>query len=423
MARIEMRRAHTARVVGLVMLGAVAVVLYLATTVHEGLPGATVTAVKVAFTDIDSLEVGDQVRENSVRVGRVSDIELVGDQAVATLELEGERDVYRDARAAVWDLSSLGTKFVELYPGSAPSGALGEDVLPAGQNVDSADLYKVLDVLDPPTREATTSAIRELGGGVAGHSQDLHDLLASGADLLTDTGTIAGTLSDPQAGLVDTLRATDRLAARFAGRDQQIADLVGQTADTFDAIAVDGSKPLHDTLETLPGTLDQARAAFAALDAPLADTQSAMTVVRPGAEALGTATPDLRGVLTEGPRPLDKVPGVAEAAEPAVEDLTATFADARPLAPKLTEAIRDVRSLVGDLSPYAVETGQFFARGHNFVGDEVAPGIHYARLGVAPGAGSALGAVTEGDITGRNLYPAPFEAQNDRYAGPLGGGR
>ncbi len=423
MARLEQRRAHTARIVGLAVLGLIAVILYMATSVHEGLPGARTTAVRVAFTDVDSLEVGDQVRQNSVRVGRVGAVDFVDNQAVATLELEGDQTVHRDGRAAVWDLSSLGTKFVELFPGNEASGPLGEAVLPASQNVDSADLYKVLNVLDPRTRDAATSTVREVGGGMAGHSQNLHDFLASGAGLLTDTGTIAGSLAAPETDLVTTLANTDRLAARFVGREPQISALVGQSADTFEAVGVDGAKPLHDTLNALPGTLDDARSAFTALDGPLRETQSAMYTLQPGARGLGDATPDLRGVLRESVPPLNKVPGVATQAEPAVSDLTATFADLRPLAPKVTEAIGDVRPLVEALSPYAEETGQFFARGHSFVADEVAPGIHYARLGVAPGPGSALGSLVEGDMTGRNPYPAPGEAQHDRLGAPLGGDR
>lgn len=421
----EVRMSRNAVVMGAVVLVLAGFVLYLAATAHTGAPWSSQTVVKAAFHDVDSLNAGDEVRQNSVRIGRVRDVEYDSGQAVVTLELDGKRAVYRDASAAVWDYTALGTKFVELDPGTPGTGALGDEVIAASKNVDSADLYKVLESFDERTREAGGRAVRELGGGMAGHGKDLHDFLGAAPDTLHDLGAVSQALASDEADLPGMLRAADDLTARFRGRDRQVAELMDQANATFESFAVDNGKPLQDTVRRLPGTLDSARTAFDSLDRPLADTEAALAGLRSGARALGTAEPELRGFLREAVPPLRRLPGVARQAEPAVDDLTHMFTDARPLAPSVAHALGSAVVPMRILAPYAPEAGQLFVRGHSFLAAGAAlPGLHYARLGVVVGPGSATGTLVEGDGLERNPYPAPGEASNeDRTQSPLGGGR
>ncbi|MBB2506580.1 MCE family protein, partial [Amycolatopsis echigonensis] len=149
-----------------------------------------------------------------------------------------------------------------------------------------------------------------------GHQQDLRDALGALPEELPDLGTVAGALAtDGGKDLTGTLRALDSLSGRFTNRQQEISALVGQLKTTLDAVGVDGGKPLADVVDKAPDTLGKARGALQSLQAPLADAQAAMSSLKPGADALGQATPDVRGVLREGVPPLDKVPGVAGQAE------------------------------------------------------------------------------------------------------------
>ncbi|HVW40362.1 MAG TPA: MlaD family protein [Amycolatopsis sp.] len=405
-------------VAGLAILG---LILLFGVTASSGVPGAPKTVVRAAFHNVGApLKVGDDVRENSSRIGRVAALDYDGTQAVVTMELDGTVPVYSDARAAVWDQSALAKKFVELDRGHAQAGPLNDNLIPADRNVDSADLDQVLDVLDPPTRDALASTVRQLGGGAAGHSQDLHDLLEHLPAELNGLGTVAGSLSAPQADLPALLARADQLAGSFAGHTQQLADLVGQLGTTADALAVDGGKPLQDTIKGLPGTLSDARSALDSLDQPLADLHGALSVARPGLAALGQATPDLRGVLREGPAPLNLVPGVAQAAEPALGDLTTTLADARPLAPELSRGLVDAALPLNTLAPYSTEVVEFFRRIESMVSTEVAPGVHGARVGVAVEGPSILtGGVLKDPLQGQDAYPAPGQADREHTSSPV----
>lgn len=423
MASPDVRTRRRTLLVGSLVAAVIGGVLYISATAHTGLPWSTTTTVRAAFDNTASLKVGDQVRQYSARIGKVSAIDFADGRAVVTMQLDGDREVYRDARATILDFSALAQKFVELDPGTEASGELGDGVVEVDRTVGSDDLYKVLDVFDEPTREAAASTLREVGGGAAGHGKDLHDWTGAASGVLDDVATVSDALVDPAADLPALLRNTDRLATRFVDRRGDVEAVVRDFATTAEAVTVDDATPLKDTLRTLPGTLEQANGAFAALDRPLADTRTAFADLQPGLAGLGQATPDLRGVLREAPRPLDKVPGVADQAEPVLPQLTEAVADARPFAPHLVGVVDDLQQPLEVLEPYSKELGYLIVRLHSFVSESVAPGIHYARVNANVGVPTLTsGPLKDSVFFPHNPYPAPGEATFDR-AGSSGGNR
>lgn len=419
-------RTFVAGIGGLAFIGAIVLA---GVTASSGLPGRPVTVVHAAFDNVGpTLKVGDDVRENSSRIGRISELRLENGQAVATLQIDGHVPVYRDAEAEVWDQSALAKKFVELDRGHAQTGALGGEVIPAKRNVSSADLDNVLDVLDPQTRDALTGTVRQLGEGAAGHSQDLHDLVQHAPGILNGLGNTSAALDSPEANLPALLQRADQLAGALNGRERQLADLVQQSGQTAQAVSVDNGEPLQDTVKDLPGTLRAARSSFDALDKPLNDLQTTLTDVRPGAASLGQATPDLRGVLREARTPLGLVPNVSAQAQPAVSDLTQTVRDARPLAPAVSRGLTDAALPVNSLAAYSPQVVEFFRRIESMVSTEVSPGVHGARVGVAvAGPSIADGGVTHDPLQGQDAYPAPGQADREHTTSPLnvvpGGGK
>lgn len=425
----EFRSRSFAFRAGIIVLVVLAAVLFLTFKAQTGMPFAKTTEVRALVSDVHSLRANDAVRQNSRRIGRVSEIEYQDGNALVTMVLDGDVKVYRDAHVALWDLSALATKFVELDPGTSKAGELGSDPIPASQTEDSADLYELLEVLDPRTRTATTSALRALGGGAAGHGQDLEQFLATAPDLLGDLGATSEALAAPGTDLVGLLDDVDALSSRLRGRESELARLVAQSADTLDALATEPGQPLGETLKRLPNALSHTEHAMASLRTPLADTARAMRSLEPGAAALGRSERDLRGFLRDAVPVAHQVPQVADLAVPAVENLTRTFMDARPLAPLLRQAIGDLLAPLRVLAPYAPEMASLFLRGRSFVSQGPQPGVRYARLGVTPGVNTLLGGlVPSGDVSlPQNQYPRPGEAENDRAGGqlppgtPLGG--
>lgn len=418
----ESRRNRFTILAGIASLTGMALILYLAVSAHTGLPWKETTTVRAAFADTDSLAEGNEVRQNSVRVGRVADIEYRDGRALVTMQLDGEHDVYADAKAEIWDFSGLGAKFIELYPGSEAAGKLADRIIPVDRTKSSADIHELFDVLDERSRAAATSAIRELGGGAAGRSRDVRDFVRSVPDLADDLGSVSMTLSSDQTNLIGLLRSGDQLASRFAARSKQISQLVEETDSTLRALTVGDAGPLMESLRQLPSTLRSLDGAFDALDSPLSDTRSAVVRLRPGARALAQAEDNVRGVLRESVGPFGKVPAVAARTTPAVKNLTGTFADARPLAKQVMRGFDDLVTPLSVLAPYAPEIGQLFVRGHSWTSQSI-DGVNYARMGIASPLLRTAGGLLGPSSVPQNVFPEPGEADHDRAAGLLGGPR
>ncbi|MBA0126499.1 MCE family protein [Haloechinothrix sp. YIM 98757] len=403
-------------------LGTVAILLlvgsaFFAVNAQHGMPGTTELSVRAAFSDVGSLRVGDDVRISGVRVGRVAGIEVGDQRALVDLALTDVDTVYRNAEAATASVgarSSLGQRYVSLNPGTPDAGELGDDeVLEAAETAGAQELTELFDVFDEPTRDALGSSLREVGGGMAGHSADVHDALQALPAALPDIAAISRSLTaDGGSDTVAMLSAADSLSARFAENHRQLADLTAQLDETLAALAVDKGQPLARTLESAPGTMRAARSALSALDGPLADTEHAMAALRPGATALAEATPDVRGVLRESRQPLGTLPGVAEQAEPAVEDLTGVFADARPVAPQLTSAVSDLRDPLQVLEPYAPQVPGWFTGMKRVLsdGDQNGNWLRFAIVGEAQSVSGAADPVLEDPTVARDPYPEPGEA-------------
>ncbi len=110
--------------------------------------------------------------------------------------------------------------------------------------------------------------------------------------------------------------------------------------DTLLAVATDEGRPLADTVQKLPSTLDALTPALSDLGAAAAALGPAVHDLGPTAAALGAVTPDFRAALRESVPVLGKVPPVSGLADPALSGLTTTFDDARPLAPAAGQDVR-----------------------------------------------------------------------------------
>lgn len=416
-------KARTAPVIGAFVLALLGLSLVLAFISQRGVPGRQYTYVKVAFDNVGpALRPGNDVRIAGVRIGQVRQIEGKDGKAVVTLQLDGQRAIYRDATAYVAARSALGQKLIQLQPGTPAAGQLGPgELLRPGRAGNATDLDALLAVLDPATRTALGNTLRTAGQGTANRAQDINSVLGAAPSLLDDASAVSRALSAPEAGLPTLLTTARTLSQRFTGQEAQIAGLIGDLGTTTQALAVDRGQPLATTVHDLPQVLGQTRSALTALAQPLADVQATTDQLSSGAAALGAGTPDIRGVLREAVPPLKSVPGVARKAEPAVDSLTKLVVDARPLAPKVRRAVTLAQTPLDVLAPYSPEVSLWFAYARNALGSGDKNG-HWLRFNVLLNSESVsgsgpLGVVLPDPITRRNAYPAPGQAQTQTTTG------
>lgn len=417
MAKPELRNEARSVFAGLVIVALVVVALAVTTKAQSGhfLP---VSTVRMAFKDVHTLQMNDDLRVYSNRIGRVSAIDYVNGEAIVTAELiSAAPPIYKNAAAQVLSVSPLALKYINLNPGTESAGLLGDgETIPSAQNVDSSDLQDLLDVLDPPTMAAATSTLREVGVGLGGHGGDLNAFLGNGSALLQDLGTMSDALASSQFDFHGLISSVDRLSNRLDDRQVQLRSLIDKAGVTMAAIGTENGEPLKNVFRTAPPAFRDLRGALVSLKAPLGDVQTTMETIRPGAGEFGQTVPDLRGTFREGVPVLGKVPDFSDKAEPAVQDLDTTFEDARPLAPKVRDAFDGLAPVLGGLAPYGPEISQFFVRGHSFVSEGPAPNIRYARFDLAFGAQQGTGGLFS-SVRPRNAYPKPGQADHDAYHG------
>jgi phospholipid/cholesterol/gamma-HCH transport system substrate-binding protein len=409
----------TSGVIGLVVVLASAAIAVFALNSAKGFPGQDHTYVDAQFTNTGDLHVDDDLREADVRVGRVDSIEYRGD-GVGTVRLafDDTRPVYKNATVQVVSRSGLGQKYINITRGDPAAGTLPNDgIVPVSQTQPAVEILDLAGVFDPKTTAAAQGALGQLGAGMDGHAKDLSDAVDAVPSTLPKLGTVARALNNNNGRDVNAVLTSLRdLTSQFQGRQQQITDLNRQLATTFDAVNVNDGKSLADLLKVAPGAFADVRKALVDLQQPLETTTAAVTNIRPGVDDLAKATPDVRGVLREAPEPLNKVPGVSDVGQPALEALTPAVHDLRPLVVDIRTAAQNARLPLACLAPWNV-----FKVFTNLAlltrqGD---PNGNTARFVVVPQGGILGGVPTKTELSQFRNLPCP---QPDFDDGDHGGG-
>lgn len=347
----------TSGVIGLVVVVVSALIALFALNSAKGFPGQEHTYVKAQFSNTGDLHVDDDLREADIRVGRVDSIDYEGDGVgTVRLQFDDDRPVYKNATVKVVSRSGLGQKYINISRGDPAAGVLPSDgVIPVTQTQPGVEVLDLAGVFNPQTTAAAQGALGQLGAGLEGHAKDLSDAVDAVPGNLPKLGTVARALNNGNGKDINTVLTSLRdLSSQFQGRQQQLTDLNRQLSTTFDAVNVNGGRSLADLVEVAPGAFRDVRKALVDVQQPLETTTEAVTDVRPGVKDLAGATPDVRGVLREGPQPLDKVPGVSDVGQPALEALTPAVHDLRPLVSNIHTAADDARVPLKCLAPYNV---------------------------------------------------------------------
>lgn len=385
------------------------VVAYVGLAAQTGgrLPAKAYTEVPARFADVGALKPKQKVVIAGVRVGQVSRIAYDAGSALVTLRLDGRRPVYRDATAAIRTESALGRKYVSFDPGTPAAGALGAGVLGVDATTPTLDFDTVLSTFDAEARRGMSTGLANLGGGLFGSGPGLNSFFARSPALLSDGRVVVQAVSAPEADLPGLITEAEQLATSFRGREQDIADLVKTSEQTFAALNVDGGKPLAETLRRAPDTLREARSTLTDLNPTVEDVAVAVETLRPGVRDLAEATPDLRSFLDTSPKPLRRVPGVADDAVPAVTNLHALVTDARPVVPRASRTLSHAGPLLKTFGPYVPDAGRFFSH-HDLLSGNLSPDKHY--FGIQLAMFGLYSASLDDPTYDADPYPGPGKA-------------
>lgn len=256
--------------VGLSLFMVVAVTLtwLVYVTLRRDVAGQTVPYAAV-FSDVFGLREGDDVRMAGVRVGRVEKIELQGDLAKVSFVVQNDQQVLGSTVASVTYQNIVGQRYLGLSlgnigePGPLPAGS----IIPVERTDPSFDVGAMLNGFEP-----------------------LFSVLnPRDADNLTK-GVIQSLQGD-DASIVALVDQTSRLTETFAGKDEQLGNVI-----TDLNVVVDNLARHNDSLDAVIG---HTRDAVSTFDARRPELVSSMGSISKVVRQLSTIADDIHPDLNE----------------------------------------------------------------------------------------------------------------------------
>ncbi|WSA81183.1 MCE family protein [Streptomyces sp. NBC_01799] len=306
-----MRRARaTDAMAPLVKFSVFAVVTVLATA----LLAATIVNIsftpedtyRAVFSDVTSLEEGDDIRVAGVRVGEVQDI-AIKDRTLAevTFTVSRDRPLLSSTGAVIRYRSLVGSRYVALTEGAGDGTRLEPGgVIPLARTKPALDLNALLGGFKPLFAALSPEDVNQLATEIIktlqGEGGTVNSLLAHTASLTTtiaDRDELIGSVIDNLNTVLGTL---DKRDARFSGLLKQLQRLIsGLSADR---------KPIGASLAGIDGLTEAASGLLQDARPPLRDDIAGL---RDLTGTLNANEKTVEGVLKRLPNKLNKLTGTA----------------------------------------------------------------------------------------------------------------
>ncbi len=314
--------------------------------------------VNLDVPSVSNLVYDSDVMVAGVNVGKIVDIEAVGDTASVEVEMTDNYPLHEGVSAEIRNKTLIQESYLDITDGKGAEIADGTK-LPPGTGKPGVELDDVYRSLDQPTRDSLGRIVRSSGLATKDSAQSLSDAVAG----LGEVGRQGGTATDALAAQSEDLKTltgqTATLLAALDTREGQIAQLVSDSQQVFSATA-QNDKKLTETMRTLPPLLDSVRGASD-------DLTTLSGALAPVARDLNTAAPDLSAALTQLPGTsadlrgmLPSLQGVVDRAPDTLTRVPPVADDASALVGTLNVAMSDVNPMLSYLKPYDRDVAAFF---------------------------------------------------------------
>jgi phospholipid/cholesterol/gamma-HCH transport system substrate-binding protein len=290
---------------------------------------------------------GQSIRVAGVKVGDVSDVELVDGKGVVTFEIERKYlPIYKDATILMRPTTALKDMFFELDPGTKAAGSYEEgDTIPAANTAPDVNLDEILGALDGDSQAYLKLLLVGAGHGLDGRDEQLGKLLGGLGPINRDFARLNRLVSQRRQNLANLIHNLDLLTNRVGMSDDDLTQLVGSANGALAPIA-EQDPSVQRALAELPGTLTQARstldqtARFAEVLGPTFDS------LRPFARNLEPMNTAVKRLSTDATPVLrDEIRPFVRAARKPVDDLDRAAGEYSAAAPRLSVVTDKVNRL------------------------------------------------------------------------------
>jgi len=267
--------------------------------------GIGVYDVQVDFADASGLYPKARVTYHGVKVGRVAELEVSDNGAIATLRIDNDIDIPADATAELHSTSAIGEQYVDLVAEDGDGPFLGDGAeIPRARAVEMPQITPVLDrlnrLLAAVPRGQTRRVLTQVGDGFAGTGSDIGGLVDASGRLLTEAQANIEATTSLVAALEPVLATQQDLGPTTRSYAAALNDLTA-------ALAAEDSADLRTLLRSGPGGLD-------ALTRTVTDLQPTLPMLlhnlTTNAQVLNTYLPDLRQLLVVYPATIARMQGM-----------------------------------------------------------------------------------------------------------------
>jgi phospholipid/cholesterol/gamma-HCH transport system substrate-binding protein len=195
------------------------------------------------FSEAGGLKVNDEVRVAGVRVGKVDDIELAGDQVRVSFKVDDTAAFGPDTRAAIKVKTILGSMFLALEP--AGGGQLEEGAtIPVERTSSPYDVVEAFEGLASTSEKIDTDQLAESLTTLADLTRNTPEEFRGA---LSGLSRLSANVADKDAELNNLLVNLERVSTVLDERDEDIIKLMEDSDVLFRAL-VKRREAVHELL-------------------------------------------------------------------------------------------------------------------------------------------------------------------------------
>ncbi|MEE2031926.1 MCE family protein [Rhodococcus chondri] len=256
------------------------------------LGGGGGTKFHAIFSDVTSLNTGDDIRIAGVRVGQVEDIAIVNDrQARVTFSLQ-ERDWLPAASTATIRFRNLvGQRYIALEQGEGRQGLklTAGETIPIERTKPAVNLTTLFDGFRPLFQTLSADDVNKLSYQII---QVFQGEAGTVDDLIRSTASLTNTIADKDRVIGDVIDNLNTVLTTVDERDQQLDSLLVNTQALVSGLAADRDT-VGSAVQSLAGLTDAA--------------SDVLEPTRPSIARSITALTELTTTLNNNSGALDKV--------------------------------------------------------------------------------------------------------------------
>ncbi|MCK5929547.1 MAG: MCE family protein, partial [Nocardioides sp.] len=202
---------------------------------------------KAEFVDATGVVKGDDVRVAGVKVGSVTDIEIVDrTRALVSFDVDADVSVNLATHAAIRYRNLVGQRYISLSQQVGDTTPLEEDAVIDVRNTSPAlDLTVLFNGFKPLFQALSPDDINQLSFEIVQVFQGEGGTLES---LLGHTASVTRTLADRDEVISDLIVNLDDVLDRIADRDSELSDLIISFKQLVKGLKQD-RRPILDSLE------------------------------------------------------------------------------------------------------------------------------------------------------------------------------